>query len=349
MKKILLPITFLLAMISCVCYAQNNVNAVYQMPQTVKALPAKALSLPQIMIRLCEISYITDKTEKRRITGDSIKSQVGWELVWGPFELTDIFGVTYSSMFVAKDPDNEDYAVVIRGTNPTSLKSWLGEDFEIHKSVGFSRFVPGAPGNAKISEGTCKGLDDLIKLKGPDNNTNVVSFLKLANKIKKIRKLYVTGHSLGGTLTPPFYTYLCYKIFGGPVPADVTACPYSFAGLTAGNQGFNDFIKPYINANNQPWRYVNPNDIAPKLWESLDALKNIYAAKGLHFGSPESEFMDYLFDRAKDNNYMQPPGSEFTLPAVFNPCETIWLFQALYQHHYTTYISLVDSLFAQKK
>ena len=333
MRKAIVLIVPLLVIIIGNSHAQNNVSKDYD--------------LPQVMIRLCNISYITDKTEKKRIVADSIKSQLsGWKLVWGPVELADIFGITYSSMYVAKDTTKDAYAVVIRGTDPTSLKSWLGEDFEIHKSVKFSKFVP-APAAAKISEGACNGLDDLIQLKDPEKEGTVVSFLKNELQMKKMNSLFVTGHSLGGTLTPAFYMYLCYKLFGGPVPRGekVTTRPYSFAGLTAGNQAFNDHLKTYLQVGDEQWRYVNPFDIAPKLWDSLHAVKNIYAAKGLSFGSPESEFMDYLFERAQPNNYTQPPGSERPLPAVYNPCETIWLFQALSQHHSSTYIKLVDSLY----
>ncbi len=337
MRKVTMFIVPLLVLIIGNSHAQNNVSKNYQ--------------LPQVMIRLCNISYLTDsdKTKKDSTIQDSITAQVGWKLVWGPIELTDIFGVTYSSMYVAKDPANEDYAVVIRGTDPTSLKSWLGEDFEIHKSVPFSKFVSKAPAAAKISKGTCNGLEDLIQLKDPNHNGNVVSFFNMVQQVTKIRKLYVTGHSLGGTLTPAFYIYLCYKIFGGPAPAGITTSPYSFAGLTAGNQGFNDLLKTYLQAGNEKWRFVNPYDVAPKLWDSLDAVKNIYSADGLKFGSPESGFMDYLFKRAEGNGYTQPPGSEFPLPKLFNSCETIWLFEALSQHHSSTYISLVDSLYNSKK
>lgn len=52
--------------------------------------------------------------------------------------------------------------------------------------------------------------------------------------------------------------------------------------------------------------------------------------------------MDYLFKRAEVNNYIQPPNSEFLLAFNYNVCETIWLFQAMYQHHSTIYKTLVD-------
>jgi hypothetical protein len=345
MKKILL-VSILFASVS---YAQNNSNA------NNKKIPVKTFNLSQIMIRLCNISYYTDNKKESSVSiADSIFNEVGWDLVWGPAKLTDLYGVTYSAMYVAKNPNSEEYAVVIRGTNSTSLKSWISEDFQVHKSVKFSKYVCNAPSEARISKGTCIGIHDLIKLKDPLNSSSVVNFLKT----KQIKSLYVTGHSLGGTLTPAFYTYLCYKLFNGPAPADIDSSPFSFAGLTAGNQEFNDLLATYIQKGKEKWRYVNPLDVAPKLWEysNLEVLKSIFIDDKKHekhnsiaYGNPESDFLGYLFDRAKQNNYMQPPNSEFTLDYNFDNCQTIWILEALSQHHSTTYISLVDKAATSQK
>ena len=347
MKKSARLLLWLFAsMILGTTYSQNNFKTAINLPLTGQASPGNNYSLPQIMIRLSNIIYVSDETDKKKAIRDSVKNQLGMDVVWGPQELTDIFGVTYSAMFVAKDPAAENYTVVIRGTNPFSLKSWLGEDFEVSKIVPFRKFVAAAPSSAKIAKGTCNGIEDLIKLKDPDNsNTNVVEFLRS----KSVKAFYVTGHSLGGTLTPPFYAYLCYKLFGGPAPINISSSPFSFAGLTAGNAAFNAFLQAYLPASNKPWRYVNPYDVAPNCWASLGSIKNIYVSNGLVYGAPESEVINYLFEKATPNGYVQPPGGEFRLPAVFNQCNTIWALQAAYQHHSTTYISLIDSCCGIKK
>jgi hypothetical protein len=309
------------------------------------------------MIRLCVISYFTDTNHQNKTVINAVKEQLRMEVVWGPVELIDDFGVSYSSMYVAKemlktDSLKADYTVVIRGTNFSSFKSWFSEDFAIHKTANFSRFVKTAPANAKIAEATCTGMDDLIKLKHivNDHNVNVVGFLKQLHLTKSINSLYVTGHSLGGTLTPPFYAYLCDKIFKGPAPGN--SSPYSFAGLTAGNTGFNTFLQTYLQPANTNWRYVNPLDVAPNLWAGEDSIKTIYTPFFPYFKyePPESDILGYLIDRAKRNDYQQPPNSKFLLPVAFITSDTTnsWIKQAEYQHHSETYLGLVDSVARRK-
>jgi hypothetical protein len=320
--------------------------------QTPKAIAANAYSLPQIMIRLCCLSYITDTTANKNIVKDSVKRELGMDVVWGPKELFNkISGDSYSSMYVAKFPDRDDYVVVIRGTNFTSLESWIDEDFLLHKSVKFSRYVNAAPKDAKISKGTCIGINDLIKLKDHNNYGNVVSFLKQVMQTKSLGKLYVTGHSLGGTLTPPFYAYLCYKLFGGPAPDSVATGLYSFAGLTAGDAGFNSFLQNYTVKAEKNWRFVNQLDVAPNLWAAKDSVVTIYAPYSLSYGLPESAAIDLLFYRADRNKYLQPPGSALRLPTVFNTssAQNTWVTQAEYQHHSTTYRSLIDVCCTKKE
>lgn len=338
MKKLTCITMCIFLLLACgISHAQNNNKATNY-------------SLPQKMIRLCVISYYTDTNHQNKTVINAVKEQLGMEVVWGPVELIDDFGVSYSSMFVAKDMLKADYTVVIRGTNFSSLKSWFSEDFAIHKTANFSRFVKTAPANAKIAEATCTGMDDLIKLKYivNDHNVNVVGFLKQLHLTKSINSLYVTGHSLGGTLTPPFYAYLCDKIFQGAAPG--TSSPFSFAGLTAGDKGFNTFLQTYLNPADTNWRFVNPLDVAPNLWGREDYIKTMYTPYGFKYEAPESDILGYLINRAKRNNYLQPPGSEYSLPVVFNKADSTnnWIKQAEYQHHSGTYLGLVDSVAHRK-
>lgn len=295
------------------------------------------LSLPQKMIRLCNFSYITDTTAEKSIVKDSVQKYLGMKVVWGPVELVSDFGISYSAMFVAFEPATAAYTVVIRGTNFHSLKSWIGEDFQVRKAVKFQKFVKTAPAHAKISKGTCNGMEDLIKLK--DGKQNLLGFLK---GIDSMKALYVTGHSLGGTLTPPFYAYLCYNLFGGKAPATIASSPFSFAGLTAGDSSFNSYLQTYLQPGATKWRFVNPLDVAPTLWGDGKSLESMYTPYRLTYGFPENDLIGYLLRRAKPNNYRQPPGSAYGLPDIFNKTYNTWISQAEYQHHATTYMSLVD-------
>jgi hypothetical protein len=303
-------------------------------------------TIPQKMIRLCNISYVTDTTDRKKAVTSAVQ-KLGMSVVWGPEELFDDFGVSYSSMYLAYDPADTAYTVVIRGTNYESLKSWIGEDFQVHKAVKFNRFVKAAPSNAKISKGTCIGMDDLIKLK--QRNNDLVDFLKKIVATKPIKGFYLTGHSLGGTLTPPFYAYLCYEIFGGKPPSNIISSPYSFAGLTAGDSNFNNYLQnTFLQSTVKNWRFVNPLDVAPNLWDGGDSIKTMYTRYNLKYEFPESDLLEYLIYRAKPNKYRQPPNCESRLATAFNWAKDTWISQAEYQHHSYTYISLVDSCCAKK-
>lgn len=296
-------------------------------------------STPQIMIRLCNISYDFFMSS----IPQDVNDQLGLNVVWGPAERTHDL-VSDSRMFVVNGPGANDFTVVIRGTNMISWESWTSEDFAISSVVNFNTYVPTAPADAVISQGTSTGMDWLNGLTDPNTGLTVVQFLQNQLQNGGIGNLYVTGHSLGGTLTPPYFTYLVNEVYGKPSAQN--CFPMSFAGLTPGNAAFNNFFQTYIQSG-LVWRYVNPLDMAPNCWWSLENLQNLYAANGLSWGWPEDSFLENLFTEGAPFGYVQPNGGELTLPSVFNsdfPDDDSWVLQAAYQHHGTTYTALIDQV-----
>ena len=73
-----------------------------------------------------------------------VTSATGLTVVWGPVELRDWEGISYSRAFVAGDATTGEYFAVIRGTNFESLQSWLKQDFDLDKAVPFGQW-PGNP------------------------------------------------------------------------------------------------------------------------------------------------------------------------------------------------------------
>jgi Lipase (class 3) len=305
------------------------------------------------MATLCNISY-NDASE---IANDVTDFNAGLTVVWGPVEYTppDAFE-SVSLIYIVKGPvvtnDETEYTVVIRGTNFESWTSWTQEDFDIGTSVPFNSLVAAAPADAVISGGTNNGMGYLIENSYDNNGVSPSGYLQSVG-INYITQLNVTGHSLGGTLTPVYFTYLCYQLYGGsPIGnTDVNCYLFSFAGLTPGNDSFNSYFQSYI-PNGLNWRYVNPLDIAPNCWWSLANIQNIYVNPpgfDLGIGFAENDFLSDLFDEipAAPNNYAQPDGGEVLLPVNFNfdfPDDDFWTFQASYQHHSSTYMSLVAML-----
>jgi hypothetical protein len=264
----------------------------------------------------------------------------GQTVVWGPVqkfhdEISD------SLMYVVRRDDPVEYTVVIRGTNMDSWYSWEHEDFAVGTLRKFNDLAPQllhAPANALISHGTFRGMQLLLGMKDHSGRT-VAEFLKQ----QKPWSVYVTGHSLGGTLTPPMTAYLSNVLYGGEYGRVV---PFSFAGLTPGDEGF----AAYFNTLGNPGfigRMHNTLDIAPFCWYSKSDVQNVYAPYGLSWGWPESDVIGDIFAEAAGKGYAHPTG-DFTLPGKFETSffdKHLWVAQALHQHHGSTYRKLVDAAF----
>lgn len=297
---------------------------------------------PNTMINLCTISY-----EDIGNIASSVQ-KIGQSVVWGPVQLVSSVYVPYSLMYVAFDNATKEYIVVIRGTNFDSWSSWTEQDFAIGNTQPFNTLPSNtpinAPSSALISQGTFNGMSDLISLKDPVTKINIVDFFNGVIKINKNFKLYVTGHSLGGTLTPPMFAYLNDQLYGGGFVNNMAL--WSFAGLTAGNVGFNSYFNSLLNSQFQ-WRIHNSLDIAALLWYSKSDVENIYKPYRLYWGWAEEDFIKNLFKEANGISYEQPKG-DCSLTGIFDYSiiyEDIWTAQALHQHHSITYKKLVKTHF----
>lgn len=304
------------------------------------------LSNALTMINLCNISY----DARSRIAGNVHNYNPNLQVVWGPVEYTPPDAYESASLiYIVKgnivSQSNNEYTVVIRGTNFESWDSWEREDFDIATTVKFNTIVPTAPDAALIAKGTHTGMGYLLNHSNDGNGISPHVFLKRLGS--NVKYLNVTGHSLGGTLTPPYFAFLCDYLFPGTFVPMNNCQPFSFAGLTPGNDAFNRFFLAYLQRG-LTWRYVNPLDIAPNCWWSLSNIQNIYVPYEswrrplMYYGEPESALFNHLFGEAAPNNYVQPSG-EYRLPAAFHDkLEYLtWALQAMYQHHSTTYIALL--------
>lgn len=294
---------------------------------------------PRTMIRLCAISYDDFNGIANEV------QQLGWEVVWGPAELVSWLDISYSLAFICRRQRSsapDEYTVVIRGTNMMSWDSWEKEDFAVGATRPFNELAPHAPANALISHGTYRGTRDLLRLRDPDKNTSIVDFLTHA----KPPVLYVTGHSLGGTLSPPLFAYLNDVLYGGNYVTNMAL--WTFAGLTPGDVNFNTYFNGLFNPQ-FAWRLHNNLDIAPFCWWSMDNIKNIYKANDLSWGWPEDDLIESLFARAQGKNYAQPLGNQVLLGTFNNEIidEYLWTAQAMFQHHVSTYQTLVDDAYPE--
>lgn len=198
------------------------------------------------------------------------------------------------------------------------------------------------PADALIAQGSFNGMTDLLKLHDPRTGASMLQFLQTLQP----RYLYVTGHSLGGTLTPTLFAYLNAMLYGaGPV---TNMALWSFAGLTAGGTGFNAYFNSILpNDQGFLWRIQNSLDVAPLCWWSYPGIQQIYVPYDLHWDCIDKDAVEDLFaDAAKARIGYAHPQPGLVLPGAFDDSildGDIWALQALHQHHPATYQALVKT------
>jgi hypothetical protein len=184
-----------------------------------------------------------------------------WKCVWGP--CVDQIIAIEALAFVVQNQQSNEYALVIRGTTPTSLTDW---DFDVDTwpMVPVSPFIP--VDGAMTATGTMDMFQKVLLL--ADSGKTILEYFQSLNPAPE--KVFVTGHSLGGTLTALMAAYLLCQLPSLPVQ------PYSFAGFTPGDQSLANYLDS-IFGNGPAWRYYNNLDVAPILWTSLSAVQDLYS------------------------------------------------------------------------
>jgi hypothetical protein len=264
-----------------------------------------------------------------------------WEVAWGPVVVQhNTTEYAINAMYLAESKGEPGtYVLGIAGTNPSSLFDWVVEDALVSVQVPWIYGLISAP-DAKIALGTAIGLAILQNAAPgsgiPGTGTTVLEFLRDIPH-KQGMKLVVSGHSLGGALSPTLALWLHDVRILWDLLGEVALSTMPTAGPTAGNSAF----AAYSDSKLSITRFANAIDVVPHAWQASDLaeIPTLYVP----YIEPDDAINDLvaLAERiSKNGDYTQLVGdtgwfpfdvqqnliSEF-LPAVVN-----FIIQLAWQH-----------------
>ncbi len=211
-------------------------------------------------------------TETASIIGD-------WEAIWGPIvyanDPTSNSVHADNTMGMYYNASENAIVISIAGTNVNSPYGWIVEDFSVHKTKSWE-LVTGAKNSGNISLGTYTGLEILLDMKD-HNDTTVVAALKnflTSNPNLSNIQLAVSGHSLGGALSPTLALYLVDTKQDWDANGQTAIGAFPTAGPTPGDEGFASYYEKQIKAKNIYYlSQHNGIDVVPHAWEKSDIEK----------------------------------------------------------------------------
>ncbi len=281
----------------------------------------------------------------------SYQDQLGeQELFWGPMvHYSACFSYASALVFIVHEKETGDLTLVIRGTNPLSLQTWLLQDLSVTTQVPWSK---GKSQCGTISKGARRSLIECTTSQPvshfPGGDIRLATAVKKYFKEHPHNKLYVTGHSLGGLLAPTLTLWLYEQC---AVLKDIPIEVHAFAGPTAGDAKYAAYVNEILNTGlNSVTRYVNPFDIAPRAWnyDALMGFKDLYQP-AVDTGFWDDLLIDTVGARVKNLEYTQV-GTEVAISssvkegAFFSTLGT----QIVYQHVAPYIYQYFETSFANK-
>jgi len=263
-----------------------------------------------------------------------------WELVWGPVVYRFDFALFNDNLLYAVQRHNDptNLTVSVRGTNAPALFDWLIEDLSVFRLHDWPYGEPEGL-QPKIAEGTWKGLEILQKLVPPDRvpgaGKGISGFLgeRVAASAPARTTIHVTGHSLGGALSPVLALWLAdtRAEWDPDNLADLHVAP--FAGPTQGDADFAAYYDQRLGTSTT--RFHDAVDLATLIWATADmaTIPNLYLPVA-KMDEAERIALDALILGTEDKGYRQILADQPPLAyREVNPDVTSFLDQADWQHH----------------
>lgn len=218
-------------------------------------------AIAPVMMTLAGIAYGKPTAIPSYLAQDAL-TKGDWSIVW----IADDVAVPVNFAFIARSAASGAYAIAIRGTYPDPFSPAYWSDTTQDSPTGPMQTWPGgAASSAQVSGGTWTGFRNILALNGAGQ-----SFAEAVAALPAGATVYVTGHSLGGTLAPVIALWMSEQI-GLPVPT-----VYAFAGMTPGNAGFAALFGPGTALDGRVWRYNNTLDTVGYGWDRVLEARNFY-------------------------------------------------------------------------
>lgn len=266
-----------------------------------------------------------------------------WRCVWGPVTDPEKGNLLYGAGLFAGSPDDAVQpspflvAVVSRGTADPDTTGLLKDLYEDATPVPQCQWLD-VP-NAWIAAGSLDALTTVTALRW--NGETMLEYLSALPEQDGYEPIIlVTGHSLGGCIASMLAPWLAARL---PQAKTAWLTPITFAGPTAGTQGFVDSL---IDACPLRQIYVNPMDVVPRAWWDITSIPDIY---GWKYFDPVVETWALTTAgllEVLDDPYVPVPSPIPALPGIFidlgDPHLGIeWFQEALAQHSCANYMLLM--------
>jgi hypothetical protein len=214
----------------------------------------------------------------------SFQPEIGtWTVVWGPavFQAPGSIradNVMYVARGGADTSMNGQLVVAVAGTDPYSAFDWLVEDGLVSTLVPWPTGAPPSSLDPRISLSTFTGLSILQAMRAgprePGTGTGLLDLLTTGQPGSPV--VTVTGHSLGGALSPSLALFLSNtQGIWDPAGRTKIACLAS-AGPTPGNGDFATYFNSQLGTTTT--RIWNDIDVVPHVWQASDiaAIPDLY-------------------------------------------------------------------------
>ena len=217
-----------------------------------------------------ELEAYAHKIIAATLANAAIQALIGeWSLVWGPAvyqapgsEVAD------NAFYIAQNTATpSEFVIAISGTNPISHYGWIDEDFLINPLQPWPFGNTAQNANVKTSNGTHIGLTVLLALKDANQKT-ALEYLATQTSSLGALDITVTGHSLGGALSPAMALAM-HDLQSTPTSWDPTGASQiavvPSAGPAAGNQDWANYYDQRLAGTTT--RLWNSIDMVPHAWE----------------------------------------------------------------------------------